>query len=191
MDRIDKNQREMRIITVVALCVAVICLSVAYAAMGQTLKITGSAEMRMSDWNIHIANMNASTTGVATYTMPNVSNTQLSGFDVVLTKPGDSVTFTFDIVNDGDINATLGTLNKGTPKCSSLTNKSDEEIVCDNITYSLKYADGSPIEVGDSLLKDNHMSAKLTLSYNEGATEVPKSTVNISDLDLTFIYDQQ
>jgi len=191
MDRIDKNQREMRIITVVALCVAVICLSVAYAAMGQTLTITGSAEMRMANWNIHIDNLKATTTGLATYTMPNVSNTQLGNYDVVLNKPGDSVTFTFDIVNDGDINATLGTLTKGKPKCSSLTNKKDEEIVCNNIVYSLKYADGSSVEVGDSLLVNNHMSAKLTISYDESATEVPESTVNISDLDLTLIYDQQ
>ena len=45
MDRAERNQREMRIITVVALCVAVICLSVAYAAMNQTLKVSGEANI--------------------------------------------------------------------------------------------------------------------------------------------------
>ncbi len=190
MDRAERNQREMRIITVVALCVAVICLSVAYAAMNQTLKVSGEANMRVADWSIHFNNVNASTTGVATYTMPNVSNTQLSDFGVVLTKPGDSVTFTFDIVNDGGINAVLGTLNKGKPECSSLTSDKDAKIVCDNLIYTLEYDNGSAVEVGDTLDSNTHMSTKLKIAYKDGAKEVPESTVNINGLDLVLIYNQ-
>ena len=191
MDRVERNQREMRIITVVALCVAVICLSVAYASMNQSLKVAGNAQMRKADWNIHFANMNASTTGVATYTMPSVSDTTLSNFGVVLNKPGDSVTFTFDIVNDGSINAVLGTLTKGKPICDSLTSDKDAKIVCDNITYTLKYRDDTLVEEGDQLLTDTYKSVKLVVAYNDKATEVPNSTVNITGLDVALIYNQE
>ncbi len=190
MSNRDRNQREMRIITIVALCVAVICLSVAYAAMSQTLKVSGNAEMSGADWNVHFANVRATTTGAATYTMPTVSSTQLKDFGVVLSKPGDSVTFSFDIVNDGNLNAVLSTLTKNTPECNSLSSESDSQIVCNNITYTLKYEDDSSVEVGDGLAKDTYSSVKLKLAYDEDATEVPTSTVNISNLDVTLIYNQ-
>ncbi len=190
MKNVDRNQREMRIITVVALCVAVICLSVAYAAMSETLKVGGSAKMTGADWNVHFANVSASTTGVATYTMPSISSTQLHDFGVVLTKPGDSVTFRFDIMNDGNLDAVLGTLTKSNPECSSLTSEEDGTIVCNNLVYKLSYEDDTAVEVGDTLTKKTYKSAKLVLAYKENATEVPSSTVNIKNLDITFIFNQ-
>ena len=190
MGNVNRNTREMRIITVAALCVAVICLSVAYAALSQTLKVSGNAKMNGADWNVHFANVKVAATGVATYTMPTVSSTQLKDFGVVLSKPGDSVTFSFDIVNDGNLDAVLSSLSKSNPECNSLTSERDSEIVCNNITYTLKYQDDSAVEEGDQLLKNTYRTAKLKVAYADDATEVPSSTVNIDNLDLTLIFNQ-
>ena len=186
MDR----SRRFKIVSIFILIIAVIGLSIAYAAMSEVLSISGTAKMNSANWKIKFENLKAEKTGDATFVVPTISDTSLMNYEVNLTKPGDSVTFTFDIVNDGGINAVLGTLTKGKPECSSLTSDKDAKIVCDNLIYTLEYDNGSAVEVGDTLDSNTHMSAKLKIAYKDGAKEVPESTVNINGLDLVLIYNQ-
>ena len=87
----------------IVLAVSVFGLGIAYALLSTTLTITGTTSVSAATWDIHFNNLGATYTGDATYTLPQfTSATSLTDYEIVLTKPGDSVTFTFDIVNRAD-----------------------------------------------------------------------------------------
>ena len=179
----------------IVLLVSVFGLGIAYALLSTTLTISGTTSVSAATWDIHFSNLNASSTGDATYTLPQfTSATALTDYEIVLTKPGDSVTFTFDIVNAGTISSAISSLVKGTPSCSGIagssTGTTDGPIVCNNLSYTFTYSDNTVVNVGDTLNKGETKSVKLTLSYNSSATQVPANDVAISNLDITMIYSQ-
>lgn len=179
----------------IVLLVSVFGLGIAYALLSTTLTISGTTSVSAATWDIHFSNLNASSTGDATYTLPQfTSATALTDYEIVLTKPGDSVTFTFDIVNAGTISSAISSLVKGTPSCSGIagssTGTTDGPIVCNNLSYTFTYSDNTVVNVGDTLNKGETKSVKLTLSYNSSATQVPTNDVAISNLDITMIYSQ-
>lgn len=179
----------------IVLLVSVFGLGIAYALLSTTLTISGTTSVSAATWDIHFSNLNASSTGDATYTLPQfTSTTALTDYEIVLTKPGDSVTFTFDIINAGTISSAISSLVKGTPSCSGIagssTGTTDGPIVCNNLSYTFTYSDNTVVNVGDTLNKGETKSVKLTLSYNSSATQVPANDVAISNLDITMIYSQ-
>lgn len=184
----DKN-REVKIIAVVALLVAVVGLSVAYAALSTTLEISGTATVNAASWDVAFVKGSATTTGDAVFTEPTVSSTSISNYSVKLTKPGDSVTYTFKITNSGSIDATLGTVNIGTMSCSG-TDSAEATTTCNNLTYSVTYSDGTAFRVGDSLTAGTTKEAKITVTFNSSATTVPSNAITVSGLDVTLIYNQ-
>ena len=184
----EKN-REVKVIAVVALLVAVVGLSVAYAALSTTLEITGQATINSASWNVQFAAGESTKTGGTTFTAPTVSSTSISGLSVTLTKPGDSYTYSFSIQNTGSINAKLGTVNIGTISCTG-TDTTEATNTCADLTYSVTYADGTPFQVGDSLDSQTSKEAKLTISYNAAADSVPANPITVNGLTATLIYDQ-
>ena len=182
---------------IIFLLVLVFCisgLSIAFALLSTTLSINGSAVVEAAVWDVKFANLSATKTGDASYSLPQLSSTTLSNYEIILTQPGDSVTFTFDIVNEGTVNAVLSSFVKGTPSCSgvrgSTTGTVDSTIVCNNLTYSLTYADGTAVSSDDLLNMSSTEKVKLTLSYNSNAQQVPSNDVMISNLDITMVYVQ-
>ena len=184
----DKN-REIKIIAVVALLVAVVGLSVAYAALSTTLKITGTATINAATWDVKFIEGAGSTAGSASFNKPTVTSTAISDFSIGLVKPGDSVTYTFSIKNNGTIDASLGTVTIGTPTCTA-TDNTVATTTCGNLTYSVTYADGSAFKVGDRLDAGATKEAKLTLTFNESADVVPSTAVTVNGLGVTLIYNQ-
>ena len=103
-----ERNRKIKILSLVALIVAVLGLGVAFAALSSQLTINGSAKAQAGSWNIHFAktlDMPTQTTGDASFTEPTLSDTSILGFKATVTKPGDSVTYYFDIVNSGTVDA--------------------------------------------------------------------------------------
>ena len=118
---------------ILAVIVSVVTAAIAYAGFTQTLNITGSGKVVSSKWDIHFENLsNASLNGSArVVTAPTITSaTTIGTYSVQLLGPGDSVSYTFDVVNDGNFNARLTTLTKNTPSCTTGFN-------CNNLTYSL------------------------------------------------------
>ena len=62
--------------------------------------------------------------------------------------------------------------------------------MCNNLTYSLTYADGTAVSSDDLLNMSSTEKVKLTLSYNSNAQQVPSNDVMISNLDITMVYVQ-
>lgn len=193
-----EKQRETRIVAVLALLIAVVGISIGFAAMSTTLQIQGTAEMNPSKWKIELANLSSpQLTGAASVEVaPTINNngSTLSDFKIVLTKPGDKVVYTFDVRNTGDIDAVLATYTKATRlTCvgTGATATSDEDMVCENIVYTLVYTTG-----GTTVMENNPLDAgqtrnlTLTIEYPATMETVPVAKVDISGMTISFIYNQ-
>lgn len=201
-----QKDRSTRIIAIIALCLAVAGVSVAFATMSTTLSIKGSAQMQTASWDIKFANLTTQTAGAAELlSEPKITdNIVIEDFNSKLTKPGDSVTLKFDIVNNGSLDADVASVLLGEADCTSALetpNTNDETIVCGNIKMSLVYDEattaeqtqtayeaGTAIEAGHKLLNGESVSAKLTLEYT--GTTLPSANVNIEFSDTTILYEQ-
>ena len=192
-----ENNKGFKILAIVALCVAVAGLSVAYAALSETLNISGTAKVgaTSANWNVHFENGSCTKTGGATAGSITATGTQVTLGESTFTAPGDSVVCTFDVVNDGTINAKVGTVT--IPDAANLTytgsgaaKTNDETLVKGNMEYTVTYADGSAIQVNDTLDKGVTKNLKLTLTYKATATSLPQADVSISDIVGTIIYNQ-
>ena len=199
-----EKDRSTRVIAMVALLIAIVGVSIGFAAMSTQLNISGTAEVNPASWNIKFANLSGpNLTGAATEstapTINGTSSTNISTFALNLTKPGDSVTYTFDIQNTGTLNAVLDTLTKAvTPTCtdSGTLNdtpaQKDATVVCSNIAYTLKYTSGgATVAQDDTLAAGQSRNVTLKLEYLSSASEVPLDSVSITDLGITLLYVQQ
>ena len=107
------NQKKKSIIIAVMLGLALV-LTVAYAALASTLNINGTAKISGAYWNIAFskdANSHQDvTTNTAEIKKAELNNTTLT-LSVELVKPLDSITYYFDVVNKGTIDAQVSTVN--------------------------------------------------------------------------------
>ena len=107
-----------------ALLAVVFVMAVGYAALSQTLTITGTATVtdQSQNWNVHFDEEKTSGSGVVdtstgtggtvnpSGTIQLSDNNHTATLDATLIQPGDSVTFTLTIMNEGSITADLNDL---------------------------------------------------------------------------------
>ena len=189
------NRKALYVLVALALVLSVAGIAVGFAAMSTDLDISGQAEVVPASWKIRFENLSSPTiTGAATVeTEPTIQNdTHLGDYDVVLTKPGDSVVYTFDVKNAGTLDAKLTAYNFATP---TFTGKganaaADAAIAQANVVYTLTYSDGTPISVNNTLAAGESKTLKLTVSYPATADTLPEAEVDITGMDVTFTYSQ-
>ena len=211
-----KNKDNSKISLITLLIVSCVALSIGYSALSTTLKINGVANVDGMSFKIEFQNLSeASLTGNAVkITDPVISEnkTELKSYNVNFLEPGDSISYTFQIANNGTINAKLSEIVKDTISCEGYGNgeqaTKDATNVCANLEYSLKYANeeehyddnGSPQnfssypEVNDVLNAGDVKDMILTLKYKspvDGVTiEEPQDDVSISSLGINLTYSQ-
>ncbi len=213
-----EKERKIKIISLCTLLVAVLGLTVAFAALSQTLTINGSANMDAASWDIHFEKTSGKETeveGAATFTEPTLSGTKIENFSATLTKPGDSVTYYFDIVNKGTVDAVVSSYNfsYSYTKClgsrkggarwedckvwdldnSGTINTSDKAKYMELFDYNIYYVDG-----GNKLAKKDTLNAgetkhmKLVIEYKYDATELPENNLTLTSSDpITITYEQK
>ena len=122
-----KNRKR---IVVAFLCVAMLLLAVGYAALTDVLDITGSADVNQSaaeeafNEDVHFSTAVANEAGNTASV--NADNNDKASFTAnTLKGKGDKATFTYTIVNDGDLDANV------TPAISSNTNEAYFKISSD------------------------------------------------------------
>ena len=97
------KDRGIRTLSVVAIAIALVALSVGYAALSQTLNINGTTTVKQTDWSVKFQNLASPVLkGAAVSDTTDLTATTFT-FTASLTKPGDSVTYTWEVTNDGDI----------------------------------------------------------------------------------------
>ena len=194
-----------------ALIVAVLGLGVAFAALSSQLTINGSAKAQAGSWNIHFAktlDMPTQTTGNASFTEPTLSDTSILGFKATVTKPGDSVTYYFDIVNSGTVDALVdnyvfesgyqdcaATRVSDHPECKlydfnsdGVINGSDYSVIKASIKYGLYYTDNNKeIIAGDEIRAGETKHAKLVVEYLSGSIFLLPDGLQITSIKNTPI----
>ena len=178
----------------------VIIVSLVYAGFTGQLNITGTAVVRDSKWDIHFENVSTiTTTGTAKVLsnhqpVINSNNpTQIQDYEVSLTSPSDSISFTFDVVNDGNYNAKITSVSVGTPQCTS-TDTTSATNMCNNLTYTLKYSSGATInQNSDIVYAKDKVTMKVTLTFNDinDASLLPTAGVSISNLGIQINFEQE
>lgn len=188
-------------ILILALVAAV---GIVYAAYSQSLNINGTGTVKSPTWKIKFANLSSvQLTGEATETQAptiNDNETVIGDYKVVIVKPGDSVTYTFDIVNEGTLNATASrsSITGLSPQCTGTDtdpekSQRDAANVCKYLTYDLEFPEETEqdgrinLNSGQTLI-----GVKLTLKYANviPAEEMPENDVEISGLNTSIIFTQ-
>ena len=172
----------------------VIIISLVYAGFTGQLNITGVTTARQSKWDIHFENLSSiTTTGSAkVLSQPELDGTTtIEDYDATVTSPGDTISFTFRVVNEGNYNASISSVSVGTPQCSG-TDSTSNGNVCSKLSYTLTYEGGATVQTGDVLGAKDSITMKITLTYAEfnDASLLPTEEVTISNLGITLNYQQ-
>ncbi len=196
-----EKERGFRIIALVALIVAIVGLSFGYAAWSTTLTISGEGKVSPATWDVHFAYKSGSSltptiVGNAASTGATLTATTVSGFTTTLKAPGDSVTYNWLVKNEGSLDAQLKTVTLGTISCSpstgSTATQTEATSVCGELEYSLTYADGSAITVGDTLAKTTgSKELKMVLKWKDNSTVVPTDDIKVTVSTSTLVYEQK
>lgn len=193
----DRYQKKL--IAIVSLFVLVAIVGIAYAVFTGQLNINGSGVTKESCFSVYFDNLsNGLTTGTARIvSSPEIkpNKTIIEDYKVNLITPGDSVSFTFDIVNDGDYDVSLTNLTLGPAKLSVNGNENDPSAqnLSNYITYKLYNNDtNQEINVNTSLKSKDVMHLKLVIKYldNIPSSKLPSSNVDVSNLGVELVFEQ-
>lgn len=193
----DKKKNLGIIGGVACLFVVIILVGVVWAGFTQTLEINGSGSVKSSSWKIKFTNLSAvSLTGSAKeITAPTLTDTKIGDYAVTLEKPGDSISYTIDVKNDGTFDAEISSIDIPTPTCegTGANATTDAANVCKNLTYTLTNSNGNTVAQGDTLVvgETKTFTLKLTYSASTEAADLPTNDVTISNLKVPIIYVQK
>ena len=215
-----EKERRIKTLSLVALIVAVLGLTVAFAALSQTLTINGTASINSAEWDIHFENLSEAQIvgGASEISEPVLNGTTISNINVSLTKPGDSMTYEFDVINDGNIDAVISEVTIDFPEDDpDYETKykqnydwdgngivTDEELnkVQTTIDYTITY-DGVTAPManlsssfkalldGKELNKSDVKHVIFTIAYSSNATELPKKQIIDGPISFNINYSQK
>lgn len=182
-DDMEKN-RKFRTITIVALIIAILCLSVGYASFNTLLNINSATYFASKNWYIKFDNLSdpVITNDAKVLEKASVTSTSID-LKIALSKPGDAVSYTFDVSNAGNIDAILGSL----PTISGIPDS-----LSDTLIYELRYDDNSNIDLGDELNAGDSHKVRLTIKYDGKNIPIDAKPIDIvSNVQILFLYLQK
>lgn len=193
-------------VAIVAIAAVFGFVSIVWASFTQTLTISNyNATIQPSKWDVKFGTVSSvTTTGTAQGQAPTGSGTDtLSGFTVSLMTPGDSVSFTVPMENNGTYNAkitgvtlpTIGTLMSAADSVSQQS--TDIENITPYISVTFTYEDGSPLNVNDPLAAkvggtpgSRTVKMTVTLDSNTPADKLPTAAITVPITATTVVYGQ-
>ena len=176
------NENRKTIILIV-LGIIIVSISIAYAALATNLNISGTVNAPSVGWDVHFINFSSSSTPVTTtLNEPNTgeiksvstSNTTINNLKAELKKPGDSIVYTFDIKNFGNINAKLDSFTSNISCANTNCNHATYSVVC------LNSSNNSLFQQNDILASNGVLNCTLTLKYNDEGSINDDVSANIS-----------
>lgn len=106
-----EKERKVKVLSLMALIVAVLGLTVAFAALSQTLTINGTASVNAAEWDVHITDLTKTRVdgSAEVISEPTISSDgkAIENLQVSLKKPGDYVRYDYYFENTGTIDAQL------------------------------------------------------------------------------------
>ena len=134
------------------------------------------------DWIIEFDNVKTVNGSITPVTPATIDSSKLNiNFAIVLKTPGEYYSFTADIVNRGNTDAKIYQIVE-----SGLTAKQRKFL-----KFEVKYADGTPISVGDTLLQNQTKKIKVMVKFKDDditAADLPNTSqvLNLS-YHITYI----
>ena len=183
-----------RNIILIVLAVCLIGITVAYATLSQNLKISGVAKVGKTSWNIHFTKVltpkaeGYAEGGKATL---NSDSTVLTVSEGILKVPGDTITYVFDVINEGDLDAEVETVLTTIDSCKANDDTTDVTMYCDKIKYDLVYQDTKEaVKKNDQLLKGESKTLNLIITYdkNKELTSLPSTEIVLDNITSTINY---
>lgn len=213
-----EKERKIKVLSIVALIVAVLGLTVAFAALSQTLTINGKSKVEKNNangtgdkWNIRFygvssdGNIDESATTVkpvitggssypAVAEDATLSSTSIligneeNEAGVVLKKPNDKVVYTFYVKNNGSIDAEI---DKVVNELGCETSNENDKDFCNYVSVTLKYDDDNEdVKKGDKLKSGVSRKINLTFEFSDNATSLPTDDVIFSNDSILLTYVQ-
>lgn len=166
-------------VIIVLLVVAIVAMSIGFANFSETLEINGTADIAPTEWSVHFDDASYNESGTVAATNHNVGELAVT-YDVTLAKPGDTYSFTVDVINDGDFDAELTsiTLPDITTHANYLTHK--VSVGGTEFTNS-DPAIASPI----TLASGDSVTVKVDVQYLMPANEADLPSAAVNDLSLS------
>ena len=183
-----------RNIILIVLAVCLIGITVAYATLSQNLDISGVAKVGKTSWNIHFTKVltpkaeGYAEGGKATL---NSDSTVLTVSEGILKVPGDTITYVFDVINEGDLDAEVETVLTTIDSCKANDDTTDVTMYCDKIKYDLVYQDTKEaVKKNDQLLKGESKTLNLIITYdkNKELTSLPNTEIVLDNITSTINY---
>lgn len=180
------------------LAVGLVGISVAYASLSSNLNISGTAKVATATWDIKFDNMSAgAATGYATLPSSGkfgiqTGSTTVSGDLGTLKAPGDTITYTFKVKNNGSINAKVNSVSTPTLTCVSSSTGSATTAstnFCKGLAYTVQYSDGSAIAEGQTLAA-NGGSKDITVKLVNNNNSLVSEDIKVTASAMTINYIQ-
>ena len=168
MKNLSRRQRNNLIIG--GLCAVVVLMGIGYAAFASQLKINGTSSIS-SNFSVLITDITSGSIvgGASNAAEPAHTNTTAT-FNTNLVSPGDSITYTIKVENQGTIDAILTSIDVNTG-----SNEAIEFVT-------------SGIEEGDNLLQGESDELYVKVTYSNSITSQPENTS--STITVTLNYEQ-
>ena len=200
----EKKQKSIKKIALSALVISVLGLTIAYLAMSRVIKINKNSNITDARWNVHFDNLESKTYGdaqIIKYPTLKYDKTYIGDFSISLTKPGDSVLFTYDVVNSGSLRAKYQkTLVNDMEKKNKITLEIAKTIFEEADFDGDGKTDDKEIEKALNSIIIEDKIFKGTLQPNEvhscylkislNGNELPKGTVKLN-LNIKYIFVQK
>lgn len=181
-----EKQKNTQMFVIAILAVAVLTMSVGFAAFTQTLDINGNVTVASSKWSIAFD----TTSYVESDGSVAVSNKTLDGtsmtYNVTLTKPGDFYEFTVNVKNTGTFDAKLTGISM-----SSLTPEQAKYLTYE-ITYNGTKYTATATKLSVALAKTEGVATvKVRVQYiqPEASADLPSTQVTVP-LTASLTYEQ-
>ena len=177
-----EKERRVKWLVIVSLIVAVLGLTIAFAALSETLTINGTATLDAAKWGIKFNNLTSGTkigdaivNNEATIADDKVT---IENIDVTLKTPGDSVTYKVNLVNEGTINAEISNI-----KVPELTEEQKRYI-----EFKVTYDTGEEVTQGDILNSGatKNLTIKIEFKKDITASDLPS---NAQQINLSYKLD--
>lgn len=187
-----EKERGGKLIAIIALVIAVIGLSVGFAAFSTTLNIAATSNVQVGDneWNIGFAATSDDDIAPLTTTNAQTVNGQTSGSNngvgklmkytfyqdtpaTITTTQGSKVEYSFVIKNTGSINASLASITFGSLTCayvSNATTRTESDAMNSGTTITANSDANATISSADC---NTMFNVSLTLGTNPGEVYVP------------------
>ena len=169
-----EKERRVKALAIVVLVIAVLGLTIAFAALSQTLTINGSAKLDASKWGLKFDNLVLASGKdyiEGTANIKTDDNTVIENMNVRLTTPGDKVVYTVDLVNEGTINAKIDKITKTT-----LTEEQAKYL-----SFKVLKENNEELNEGYVLGKETRIPLRIEIEFKKDITkeDLPKETSTI------------